>query len=200
MPRSGGFRNLASPKAVRWRWRNGRFDQRSAKAPGPCWQHGTYPHPAQFRKRRNTLLLAPLTERELLVRMMRGPGGVALPAIVSSESRTGQIAQAMAWLKETASVQCRVPEACHRPTQDDAKQPAREAATGPRRDARGDPHLGGNVSQFVTMEHNARERPIGRPATEDQGRMIWLDGIFGASRCDTCTSLSPSWRHWLPPS
>jgi transcriptional regulator GlxA family with amidase domain len=44
-------------------------------------------------------LLAPLIERELLVRLMTGPGGGALRAIASGESRTGQIAQAIAWLK-----------------------------------------------------------------------------------------------------
>lgn len=44
-------------------------------------------------------LLAPLIERELLVRLMTGPGGGALRAIASGESRTGQIARAIAWLK-----------------------------------------------------------------------------------------------------
>lgn len=44
-------------------------------------------------------LLAPLIERELLVRLMTGPGGGALRAIASRESRTGQIAQAIGWLK-----------------------------------------------------------------------------------------------------
>jgi AraC-like DNA-binding protein len=44
-------------------------------------------------------LLAPLIERELLVRLMTGPGGAALRAIASGESRTGQIARAIAWLK-----------------------------------------------------------------------------------------------------
>jgi AraC-like DNA-binding protein len=47
----------------------------------------------------NALLLAPLIERELLVRLMTGPGGGVLRAIASGESRTGQIAQAIAWLK-----------------------------------------------------------------------------------------------------
>jgi AraC-like DNA-binding protein len=44
-------------------------------------------------------LLAPLIERELLVRLMTGPGGGVLRAIAKGESRTGQIAQAIAWLK-----------------------------------------------------------------------------------------------------
>lgn len=47
----------------------------------------------------NAPLLAPLIERELLVRLMTGPGGSVLRAIASGESRTGQIAQAIAWLK-----------------------------------------------------------------------------------------------------
>jgi AraC-like DNA-binding protein len=47
----------------------------------------------------NASLLAPLIERELLVRLMTGPGGGVLRAIASGESRTGQIAQAIAWLK-----------------------------------------------------------------------------------------------------
>jgi len=47
----------------------------------------------------NAPLLAPLIERELLVRLMTGPGGGALRAIASGESRTGQIAKAIAWLK-----------------------------------------------------------------------------------------------------
>jgi len=47
----------------------------------------------------NAPLLAPLIERELLVRLMTGPGGAALRAIASGESRTGQIARATAWLK-----------------------------------------------------------------------------------------------------
>ncbi len=47
----------------------------------------------------NAPLLSPLVERELLVRLMTGAGGGALRAIASSESRTGQIAQAIAWLK-----------------------------------------------------------------------------------------------------
>lgn len=45
-------------------------------------------------------LLAPLVERELLVRLMTGPGGSVLRAIANGESRTGQIARAIAWLKE----------------------------------------------------------------------------------------------------
>ncbi|MEK7343371.1 MAG: AraC family transcriptional regulator [Pseudomonadota bacterium] len=44
-------------------------------------------------------LLAPLMERELLVRLMTGPNGAAVRAIAASESRTGQIARAIAWLK-----------------------------------------------------------------------------------------------------
>jgi len=44
-------------------------------------------------------LLAPLIERELLMRLMTGPGGGVLRAIANGESRTGQIAQAIAWLK-----------------------------------------------------------------------------------------------------
>ncbi|TDW61471.1 AraC family transcriptional regulator [Novosphingobium sp. PhB55] len=47
----------------------------------------------------NAPLLAPLIERELLVRLMTGPGGSVLRAIASGESRTGQIAQAIGWLK-----------------------------------------------------------------------------------------------------
>jgi AraC-like DNA-binding protein len=47
----------------------------------------------------NAPLLAPLIERELLVRLMTGSGGRVLRAIASSESRTGQVAQAIAWLK-----------------------------------------------------------------------------------------------------
>ncbi|WP_093299257.1 AraC family transcriptional regulator [Sphingomonas sp. NFR04] len=47
----------------------------------------------------NAPLLAPLIERELLVRLMTGPGGPVLRAIASGESRTGQIAKAIAWLK-----------------------------------------------------------------------------------------------------
>jgi AraC-like DNA-binding protein len=47
----------------------------------------------------NAPLLAPLIERELLVRLMTGPGGAVLRAIASGESRTGQIARAIAWLK-----------------------------------------------------------------------------------------------------
>lgn len=47
----------------------------------------------------NAPLLAPLIERELLVRLMTGPGGGVLRAIASGESRTSQIAQAIAWLK-----------------------------------------------------------------------------------------------------
>lgn len=44
-------------------------------------------------------LLAPLVERELLVRLMMGPGGGVLRAIASGDSRTGQIARAISWLK-----------------------------------------------------------------------------------------------------
>lgn len=44
-------------------------------------------------------LLAPLVERELLVRLMTGPNGAVVRAIAASESRTGQIARAIAWLK-----------------------------------------------------------------------------------------------------
>lgn len=44
-------------------------------------------------------LLAPLIERELLVRLMTGPSGGIVRAIAASESRTGQIARAIAWLK-----------------------------------------------------------------------------------------------------
>lgn len=47
----------------------------------------------------NAPLLAPLIERELLVRLMTGPGGGVLRAIASGESRTSQIARAIAWLK-----------------------------------------------------------------------------------------------------
>lgn len=47
----------------------------------------------------NAPLLAPLIERELLVRLMTGPGGGVLRAIASGESRTSQLAQAIAWLK-----------------------------------------------------------------------------------------------------
>jgi AraC-like DNA-binding protein len=47
----------------------------------------------------NAPLLAPLLERELLVRLMTGPGGGVLRAIANGKSRTGQIAQAIAWLK-----------------------------------------------------------------------------------------------------
>ncbi|MFD1105915.1 AraC family transcriptional regulator [Sphingobium olei] len=44
-------------------------------------------------------LLAPLIERELLVRLMTGPSGGIVRAIAAGESRTGQIARAIAWLK-----------------------------------------------------------------------------------------------------
>ncbi|WP_420144227.1 AraC family transcriptional regulator N-terminal domain-containing protein [Sphingobium sp.] len=44
-------------------------------------------------------LLAPLIERELLVRLMTGPSGGIVRAIASGESRTGQIARAIGWLK-----------------------------------------------------------------------------------------------------
>jgi AraC-like DNA-binding protein len=44
-------------------------------------------------------LLAPLVERELLVRLMTGPNGAIIRAIASGESRTGQIARAIGWLK-----------------------------------------------------------------------------------------------------
>ncbi len=47
----------------------------------------------------NASLLAPLIERELLVRLMTGPSGGVLRAIANGESRTGQIARAIAWLK-----------------------------------------------------------------------------------------------------
>jgi AraC-like DNA-binding protein len=45
------------------------------------------------------LLLAPLIERELLVRLMTGPSGGIVRAIAAGESRTGQIARAIGWLK-----------------------------------------------------------------------------------------------------
>jgi AraC-like DNA-binding protein len=44
-------------------------------------------------------LLAPLIERELLVRLMTGPSGGVVRAIAAGESRTGQIARAIGWLK-----------------------------------------------------------------------------------------------------
>ena len=44
-------------------------------------------------------LLAPLIERELLVRLMTGPSGGIVRAIAAGESRTGQIARAIGWLK-----------------------------------------------------------------------------------------------------
>lgn len=44
-------------------------------------------------------VLAPLIERELLVRLMTGPSGGIVRAIAASDSRTGQIARAIAWLK-----------------------------------------------------------------------------------------------------
>jgi len=44
-------------------------------------------------------LLAPLIERELLVRLMTGPRGGIVRAIAAGESRTGQIARAIGWLK-----------------------------------------------------------------------------------------------------
>jgi len=44
-------------------------------------------------------LLAPLIERELLVRLMTGPNGGIVRAIAVGESRTGQIARAIGWLK-----------------------------------------------------------------------------------------------------
>jgi AraC-like DNA-binding protein len=44
-------------------------------------------------------LLAPLVERELLLRLMMGPSGGLLRAIASGDSRTGQIARAIRWLK-----------------------------------------------------------------------------------------------------
>ncbi|WP_298396319.1 AraC family transcriptional regulator [Sphingobium sp.] len=47
----------------------------------------------------NAPLLAPLIERELLVRLMTGPSGGILRAIANGESRTGQIARAIRWLK-----------------------------------------------------------------------------------------------------
>ncbi len=47
----------------------------------------------------NASLLAPLIEREVLVRLMTGPGGGALRAIARGENRTAQIVQAVAWLK-----------------------------------------------------------------------------------------------------
>lgn len=47
----------------------------------------------------NAPLLAPLIERELLVRLMTGPGAGILRAIASGESRTSQLAKAIAWLK-----------------------------------------------------------------------------------------------------
>ncbi|WP_459666342.1 AraC family transcriptional regulator, partial [Novosphingobium sp. 11B] len=47
----------------------------------------------------NAPLLAPLIERELLVRLMTGPGAGILRAIASGESRTSQLAKSIAWLK-----------------------------------------------------------------------------------------------------
>jgi AraC-like DNA-binding protein len=44
-------------------------------------------------------LLAPLIERELLVRLMTGPSGGIVRSIAAGESRTGQIARAIGWLK-----------------------------------------------------------------------------------------------------
>ena len=44
-------------------------------------------------------LLAPLIERELRVRLMTGPSGGIVRAIAAGESRTGQIARAIGWLK-----------------------------------------------------------------------------------------------------
>lgn len=44
-------------------------------------------------------LLAPLVERELLVRLMTGPCGPIMRGIANGESRTGQIARAVAWIK-----------------------------------------------------------------------------------------------------
>ncbi|KQN10141.1 AraC family transcriptional regulator [Sphingobium sp. Leaf26] len=44
-------------------------------------------------------LLAPIIERELLVRLMTGPSGGIVRAIAAGESRTGQIARAIGWLK-----------------------------------------------------------------------------------------------------
>ncbi len=44
-------------------------------------------------------LLAPIIERELLVRLMTGPSGGIVRAIATGESRTGQIARAIGWLK-----------------------------------------------------------------------------------------------------
>lgn len=44
-------------------------------------------------------LLAPLIERELLVRLMTGPSGGIVRGIAAGESRTGQIARAIGWLK-----------------------------------------------------------------------------------------------------
>ena len=47
----------------------------------------------------SAVLLAPLVERELLLRLMMGPSGGLLRAIASGDSRTGQIARAIRWLK-----------------------------------------------------------------------------------------------------
>lgn len=44
-------------------------------------------------------MLAPLVERELLIRLIAGPTGGLIRAIASGDSRTSQIARAIGWLK-----------------------------------------------------------------------------------------------------
>lgn len=52
--------------------------------------------------------LAPLTVRELLYRLLQGPGGGILRHIAQADSRLNQIARAIAWIKTNFHQPCRI--------------------------------------------------------------------------------------------
>ncbi len=54
--------------------------------------------------------LAPLVLREILYRLLAGPGGAALYALTRADSRQGQIARAIAWIRANFRDTCAIDE------------------------------------------------------------------------------------------
>lgn len=53
-------------------------------------------------------MLAPLVTREILYRLLAGPGGASLHAMTRADSRHGQVARAIAWIRANFRDACRI--------------------------------------------------------------------------------------------
>jgi len=54
--------------------------------------------------------LAPLATREILYRLLTGPSGAVIRAMTQADSRQGQIARAIAWIRSNFTQVCRIDE------------------------------------------------------------------------------------------